>query len=401
MASFACLRVLMPETVGGRADLSALVNKFATAFLEKRWAWPRRFEALGPCVYLLIEPRGSALEHGELREMAQDLQLRLFGEKGDGEVSLIAFEGPATEVARFAALTPTDLGHILNGGEYRPPFAGRLARITADDVVAVPLPSPAEAPATEEPGAARPRRRERGPEPIEPVFHGVYFTPREIFVGSAVGPRESRYNLVDGTRPATSEAAIEFDSQSVAAAVQALEEALPDAKGAFFVPLCFGSVIHRAVREQYARFLDALPEARRPQLTAVVYDVPREPSYSVMPGLRDFLRDYFEHIDLQITDPAFAVDKLPAGAANSVTFVLPDGDQATRLAAIRRFSVNRDAYKSRKIWFAITNVRTQAELETCFAQAVPFISGRAVSGPLDRPAGQRGAPAMSLPLRAA
>ncbi|HEX7761147.1 MAG TPA: hypothetical protein VF459_16695, partial [Caulobacteraceae bacterium] len=136
MASFACLRVLTPENLGGRADFGALVNKFASAFLATRWSFPRRFELLGPCTYLLIEPRGGDLDHSQLRDMAVDLQLRLFGTGGDGDVTLVAFEGVAAEVARFAALPPEDVDRILAGASYKPAFCGRLARITADAVVA-------------------------------------------------------------------------------------------------------------------------------------------------------------------------------------------------------------------------------------------------------------------------
>lgn len=405
MATFACLRVLVPPAMSARPELAALVGKFTSVFLDGRWSWPRRFETLGPSAFLLIEPRGGALDHSAMQELAQDLQLRLFGEMGAGEVSLIVFVGDAKEVARFAAIPREDLDHILAGGRHEPPFIGAATRITASGVADVPLPSEradgGDAPEVDAAIVSSQRRRRRQSDVIEPVFHGVYFTPRETFVGSAIWPRASRYCPTDGLHPTTAQAALDFDSASVTALTMALDQVPQRSKGLLYAPLCFSSLIHRAMREQYAAFLDPLPEERRAQLAAVVYDVPREPSFVVMPQLRDFLREYFGTIDLQVSDPAFAIDSLADGAANSVTFMLPPGDQATRLAAIRRFAANREHYKSRRVWFAITNVRTLVELETCCAQAIPFITGPAVTGPLDSPVGQRSAPTSMLPLRAA
>ncbi len=402
MASFACLRVLTPECLSGRADLGALVNKFAAAFLDSRWAFPRRFELLGPCTFLLIEPRGGSLDHDQLRDMSADLQIRLFGTGGDGDVTLIAFEGVAAEVARFAALPLEDLDRILAGEGYQPPFCGRLARVTAGQVVGVPLPEAPDREPAPAPPPAPPRSapKAKGPQVPDPVFYGVYFTPKELFIGSSVMERDDRYNLMEGVRPTDAQAAHDYDARATAATARALE-LLSERSGMLFTPICYASIIHRAERERHAQFLAALPESRRAQLGATVYDVPRQPIYSALPLLRDFLRKYFTNIDLQITDPEFVVEGVTIGLANSVTYVLPEGDAKSRLAAIRRFAGRREAFRARKIWPAITNVRTQAELELCFAVGVPFVTGRAVSGPLDRPPANPAFAARALPLRAA
>ncbi len=383
------------------------MNKFASAFLTTRWAFPRRFELLGPCAYLLIEPRGGELDHSQLRDMAADLQVRLFGTGGDGDVTLVAFEGVAAEVARFAALLPEEIDRILAGESHQPTFCGRLARITAGGIVAVPFaeviaPVAVTPVPPTSPPAPPPRSAPEAPRPkmVDPVFYGVYFTPKEIFVGSAVMARDDQFNLQEGLRPTNAQAAHDYDQRATGAVVRALEVLSPRS-GTLFTPICYASIIHRPERERYTQFLSALPEIRRSQLAASVYDVPRQPSYSVMPMMRDFLRTYFGTIDLQITDPDFAVENLTPGLANSVTFVLPDGDAKVRAVAIRRFSAHRDAYRARKIWSAVTNVRTQAELELCFSSGIPFVTGRAVSNALDRPPSQPHYAAGQLPLRAA
>ena len=91
----------------------------------------------------------------------------------------------------------------------------------------------------------------------------------------------------------------------------------------------------------------------------------------------------------------------PAGAVNSVTFRLPEGDARLRLAALRRFMEKRDHFKQRKIWPAITNVRTPAELADCIQHRIPFLSGQAVCGPVDALVGSLSWEIDRLPLTAA
>ncbi|MGA0599249.1 hypothetical protein ACO2Q3_00930 [Caulobacter sp. KR2-114] len=394
MASFACLRVLTPANMASRLGLEALIDKFAKAFLDSRWAFPRRYEVLAAGAYLLVEPRGGRLDRLYLEDMATDLQLKLFGAEGEGEVTLVAFEGAAEEVARFAALSAQALEHLLGGGEHHPPFVGQITRVSPLDVVGAGPPTQSNAPTVE--GRNLPPRV----QDVDPVFYGVYFTPRERFVGCLVAAETERFNLQEGLRPADAQSAHEYDERSTAATVRALE-ILSGRSGLLFVPVCFGSIIHGIERDRHARFMEGLPAGRRAQTAAAVYDVPRQLTYRTIPILTDFLRRYFGTIDLQVSDPDFAVEALPHEGVNSVTFVVPDGDAKSRLAAIRRFGNRREAYKARRIWSAATNVRTHTELELCFALGIPFVTGRAVSSALDRPPHQPELAASRLPLRAA
>lgn len=395
MASFACLRVLTPPALAGRAGLDALIDKFAKAFLDARWSFPRRYEGLAPGAYLLVEPRGGRLDGRYLSDMATDLQLKLFGAEGEGEVTLVAFEGAVEEVARFAALSAPDLENLLAGGQHQPPFVGHLTRVAPQGLMGQATTTEAPQPAVGTARAAALR-----PGVIDPTFYGVYFTPRERFVGCLVAAENERYSLQDGARPADAHSAHDYDARSAAAAVRAME-LISERGGLLFIPICFASIIHGVERDRHARFLEALPVERRAQMAAAVYDVPRQPSYRMVAILIDFLRRYFGTIDLQVADPGFAVEALPVDKINSVTFVLPDGEAKLRLAAIRRFAERREAYKGRRIWPAVTNVRTQGELELCFAMGVPFVTGRAVSSGLERPPVRPDTPASQLPLRVA
>jgi hypothetical protein len=60
----------------------------------------------------------------------------------------------------------------------------------------------------------------------------------------------------------------------------------------------------------------------------------------------------------------------------------------------------RDHFKQRKIWPAITNVRTPAELADCIQHRIPFLSGQAVCGPVDAMVGSLSWETAHLPLTA-
>src|SRR5687767_13155415 len=90
---------MMPQ-----AALEQLVYKFAGAYLEMRWAWPRRFAPLTDVSFLLTDPRSDELDLEELRRLSDELQRHLFETADDGEVALLVFEGTHSAVTAFAAL---------------------------------------------------------------------------------------------------------------------------------------------------------------------------------------------------------------------------------------------------------------------------------------------------------
>jgi hypothetical protein len=392
MTAFACLRILPPSDLHSRPGLEGLINRYACAFLEARWSWPRRFEVMSLSAFLLADPRTPTLEQKILQDLAYDLQLRLFGSGGAGEVELIVFEGESGEVARFASLDQHEVRRAVRSETLAPPLVGRLTRITVDDVrpIAVPgSPNPDLPPA--------PVRTAVDPAPATPCFQGVYFAGREAFVGCAVSNRESGFNLVDGLHPAQRDIAREHDAGIIAMAVDLLARQARFS-GMFYLPVCYTSLIHRQEREDYRHWLNALPESRRSNLAVSVYDTPRDPSFSALSQVKAFLDSYFKVVDLQTGDPDFAVERLAIKAVHSVTLVLPEASQLARIAAIRRFAERIDLFRQKRIWPSISNVRNAVELETCLARRIPFVAGRAVSGPLSHPVGLLSLGPDQLPL---
>ena len=180
--------------------------------------------------------------------------------------------------------------------------------------------------------------------------------------------------------------------------LKALEQ---DAAGLLFTPLSFSSLVRPTGRRAYARFLCHLPAEERERLGAAIYDTPRSPSYTALSTIRRFLEPFFGEISLQVRDPAFEVEKLPAEVVSSVILTLPpDRDPAERLAAIRRFMQKRDAYKKKRIWPGVAPLANPAELEACLALRTPIIGGPAVAELSERPFGVRSIDTEALPLKA-
>ena len=99
-------------------------------------------------------------------------------------------------------------------------------------------------------------------------------------------------------------------------------------------------------------------------------------------------------------DPAFEVDRLPPDIVSSVTLALPaDREPAERMAAIRRFMQNRDAYKKKRIWPGVAPLANRAELEACLSLRTPVVGGPAVSELASKPVGVLSIDTDALPTK--
>jgi hypothetical protein len=421
--AMACLRVSILSPPGGQKaeDLQALVAKVINAFLQSRWEWPRQFEQMTPYAFVLTDPRSDRMDKRGLKALASELQLKLFGSDGEGEVSLLLFEGPDMEVHRFARLSVADVDRMLAGEAMNPPFEGSIDRITADQVredrlarietiadrlnpnllqPAISGPGEFDDPAFDPPPRAPPAPRTPGR--YESVYGGLYLSATQSFIGSVAmcrRPRRDRHLYPDLSAPEALPglAAEAFDEGCVESANKALEQG---AAGLLFVPLSFSSLVRPTGRRAYARFLCHLPAEERDRLGAAVYDTPRAPSFFALSTIRRFLEPFFGEINLHVRDPAFEVEKLPADIVSSVTLALPaDREPAERLAAIRRFLQKRDAYKKRRIWAGVSPLATRAEVEACLSLRAPVIGGPAVAELQERPVGVHAVDAQALPVR--
>jgi len=404
MSAVACLRVdvsgecaRMPPAV-----LAPLVQKFASAYLETRWSWPRRFSPLTDFCFLLIDPRSGELDLGELRRLSDELQRHLFGTGDEGEVALLVFEGSHAAVTAFAAMDGRTVAAAVNDPSLLPP-GGRLTRIVAEGREentrsAAAVSEPEWAPAVD----ALKRELTAGPPPAAPAwegFQGIYFTPRELFYGDVVMfvPANARthLSLVDGPEHMPRDA-VAFDEACLKIAARLLGER---PRGSLlFLPMCYSSLVRPSTRDAYRAMLLELPSDRRAELAATVYDVPRDPAFTGLRQVRALLAPHVSTIDLRITDPGFEIEKLPPEAANSVTLMLPEGDAHQRTSALRRFAERLAHYKQRRIWPGVTNVRRSSELETASRLRIPFVTGPAVCAPVPTPVGGRAVALTNLPL---
>jgi hypothetical protein len=403
--AMACLRVSILSPPGGQdeRELQAVVAKLINAFLQSRWEWPRQFEQMTPYAFVLTDPRADRMDKRGLKALAGELQLKLFGSEGEGEVSLLLFEGPDMEVHRFARLSVDDVERMLAGEALHPPFEGTLDHITAElardqgpEWIGEPAAEADEPPVRAQP---LPRRSSR----YEPAYAGLYLASTQSVIGSLAfcrRPRRDRWLFPDLS---TAEAlpgleAQGFDEGCVDSALQALQQ---KATGLLFVPLSFSSLVRPSGRRAYARFLCHLPAEERVRLGAAIYDTPRVPSYFALSNIRRFLDPFFGELNLQVRDPAFEVERLSPEMVSSVTLALPpERDPAERLAAIRRFMQKRDVYKKKRIWPGVSPLANKTELEACIALRIPVLGGPAVAELSGAPAPARSIAPDSLPVKA-
>lgn len=406
MSAIACLRVDVTAQGGSMplSTLAPLVQKFASAYLETRWLWPRRFYPLSEFNFLLTDPRSDELDVGELRRLSDNLQTHLFGVGDEGEVALLVFEGAQAAVTAFAAMDARAVALAVVDPSLLPP-GGRLTRIVADRLAEPePEPQPARGAVEYAPLDGPALRRvltepQPPPAPVWEGVQGVYLTLREVFYAEVVMyiPENAKTHLsiVDGPEHMPKDPAA-FDAACVGVAANILAQR---SKGLLlFLPICFTSLVRPSLRHAYEAMLSELPPERRGELAAMIYDVPRDPNFTGLREARAMLEPYFSHIDLRVADPGFEVEKLPPGAATSVTLMLPDGDAHQRLSALRRFGERREHYKQRRIWTGLTNVRRRAEVSAAAGLRIPFLTGPGVCTPLPTSPVGRSMSIAGLPL---
>jgi hypothetical protein len=404
--AMACLRVSVLSPPGGQdeRELQTVVAKVINAFLQSRWEWPRQFEQMTPYAFVLTDPRADRMDKRGLKALAVELQLKLFGSDGEGEVSLLLFEGPDMEVHRFARLSVDDVERMLAGEPLQPPFEGTLDHIIADlarDDGPVWSGGP-DASDDFEAVAARPAPPPRKPSRYEPVYAGLYLTSTQSVFGSLALARRPRRDRWVHPDLSTAEAlaglpAEQFDEGCVDSVLEALRRR---ATGLLFVPISFSSLVRPSGRRAYARFLCHLPAEERVRLGAAIYDTPRVPSYFALSNIRRFLDPFFGELNLQVRDPAFEVERLAPEMVSSVTLALPpEREPAERLAAIRRFMQKRDVYKKKRIWPGVSPLANKAELEACLALRVPVLGGPAIAELATDPIDARSVAPEALPLK--
>ncbi|HQR88068.1 MAG: hypothetical protein B7Z44_13970 [Caulobacter sp. 12-67-6] len=394
MTALACLRIFVGADLcfTDTDSMAALVAKVAGAYLETTWKWPRRYGLVAPFSFVLADPRAERLDARELQDLARALQHKLFGDQGDGDVTLLTFEGDQTDVMRFAGATALQLKGLLDG-EDDGAFAGRVCKITPTDVSSV---APPGGPVAGEPPMEALRAQEHMVAPARTAYRGVFHTQREVFVGNISVWREAGSVSVFGMEPPAADASeAGHDIPNLESARRALEG---ETSGVMFFPISFSTLVKPSARAELTPYLETLPQASRARLAAAVYDTPRAPSFSALSQMKQYLNPFFGRIDLRVSDPAFQVDDLPPDLASSVTLMLPTGVEAVRLAAISRFMRDAAGYRRKRIWQGVTDVRNRREVNACIELGVPFITGPGVTDLLETPAHVSPCSALHLPL---
>jgi hypothetical protein len=384
MSALACIRVFIGADLPADklAALAPLVGRVGTAFLEGRWQWPRRHALVSAFAFALADPRAFRMDPQELRTLAAELQHRLFGDQGVGEVCLLMLEGDESETMRFAGASREDLRRAMAGDT-----AGLTGRLTEIREQGVRILAPdAERTAPIEPALRQAPRRERP----STLWQGLYQADRKAFIGSAA--------VSASRRPTSEEEALAQDLDGLEAARLALKETR---SGVLFCPIHFSSIVRPSLRDAYLPALDRFDTVDRHRLAATVYDVPREPTFLALRQIKALTVPYFAFTDLQVTDPLFAVGQLPRETASSVTLCLPSGDARARLKAIAVFLAKSDAYRRAGVLQGLTHVDSRAELMAAAGRDGPFLSGLAVSDLLASPVRPAAAGLNQLPLRRA
>lgn len=350
-----CFRIFGAQPGARQLRLAQVID----GFLARNWSPPRRFAQITACAFLLTDPGAARIDVAPLAVSASALQRSLGSPAGIGP-SLLLFEGGMSAVQAFAALNDEALASGLRDPSRLPP-GGRLTQVA--DIS--PPAAVAEAPR---------------PVATATTFAGIYSLERRGFIGDVLGRTlEGRVqNLVGGAATLPSPgAAAEFDLACLAEGLRIL--AAPGHVGVLFFPMSYAGLTDPATGPAYVRLLRDMPTGRRNQAAANVYGLPFNISVRALQWVSATLAEAFAYIDLRITDPDFPAAHVKEGAFSSATLVLPDGTAAQRQGAVSRWLTSRATWRERRLWTALTNLRSPQEIQAAATLQIPFISGPGVS----------------------
>ncbi len=297
---------------------------------------------------------------------------------------MVTFEGDEEEVLRFSSLPEAEL-LAMRGGEPPPPV-GRTRVVTRDGVRELaPWGSTPRAVAGASAGPAE------GPRL---GWRGVYNPVAERFEASQpqLMQREPERTVLEDSDYMRSDFAM------LDVCVAALGKR-PDLH--LQADFRMWSMVRVSLRDAYQAKLASLPGPAVRQLSAQVYDVPRDLPFSAIAPLREMLRPVFGRIELRTHDPVFNVQALPANLVDGVVLQLTGDEELQRLLSLRRFLSARRLYMDRKLRQSVSGLRSRREFELCRELRLSSVTGPVVSAPYEEPL-QEGAFAQSeLPLRTA
>ncbi|PHY17390.1 hypothetical protein CSW59_20255 [Caulobacter sp. BP25] len=381
----ACLRICIEH--GARESAvegvtPAKIDKTSSAYIDAHWPPPRRYGRVAPGAYVLVDPNAEYLDGEELRHMASELQLRLFGTQGRDDLCMLTFEGDEEQVLKFSTLTEEEL-LAMRGGKPPPP-EGRTRVIRGDSVQEL-----ASWGSTPRKVAAKPKVE--APTPIHLGWRGVYnlanqkFESSEIMVVRKPGAPE----------PQDDSEFAEHDLLAFDRAVAALE-ADPTLKA--WVGVRMWSVVRAGIRDGYQARLTALSPNVRERLAAVVYEVPRDLPFSAIAPLRDLVQPNFARVFLKVHDPGFYCQAVPEGLAYGIVLQLEGDDEKSRLLKIHRFLNDRKVYAGRRLRQGLAGVRNARELELARRMGANTVKGPFISGLFATPVAEQETPIDELPL---
>lgn len=135
---------------------------------------------MGPGAYVLIDPGADTLNGDELRQMAAELQVHLFGTQGQQDLCMLTFEGDEEQVLKFTTVPEEELLAMRSGVEPPPP-EDRTRLVNQDGVREL-------APWGSTPRVVAEQAKIEDTAPARFGWRGVYSLPTQRFEACQIQP---------------------------------------------------------------------------------------------------------------------------------------------------------------------------------------------------------------------
>jgi hypothetical protein len=368
------LRAIIVHVAGMRVGdptwgaLQNRIDKYVGLFLDKHWRPPRRYAAIQPLSYVLLQGSDDPTFATDSEAIRASLERHLFGDGGIGGVDVSCLIGPAHDVEIAAAMDHVDFLAMHDAAEPAP------GAETCDD--ASPVAPTARAKLMDPNAGLWARFR----------LYAGYYAPKSAILSYvatlSTGGAEAAAAPFEDVVATTGVKVAEFEAAALHfAATKVAQRTQQGAVSYCLVPLSYETLTDRRGRQSYLALAARYPEQLRRHIVPSVFAGPDSPSSSSLMEIIGAVRREFELVDWRTRSCSISLDALKHASVFAVTLVPPEAKGSRSLEFARLPDFVRKL-KTLRIRPGVAGLAERSEIAAATSAGAQHLSGPAVSGPM-------------------
>jgi hypothetical protein len=368
------LRAIIVHVAGMRVGdptwgaLQNRIDKYVGLFLDKHWRTPRRYAAIQPLSYVLLQGSDDPTFATDSEAIGASLERHLFGDGGIGGVDVSCLIGPAHDIEIAAAMDHVDFLAMHDAAEPAP-----------------------EAEASEDAPPDAPAVRAKLMDPNARLWarfrlYAGYYAPKRAVLSYVAaltrGGAETAAAPFEDVAATTGVKVAEFESAALRfAAAKVAQRAQQGAVSYCIVPLSYETLTDRRCRQSYLALAARYSEQVRRYIVPSVFGGPDGASSSSLMEIVGAVRRQFDLVDWRTRSCSIPLDALKHAGVFAVTLAPPQA-KASRSLEFARLPDFVRKLKTLRIRPGVAGLAERSEIAAAIGAGAQHLSGPAVSGPM-------------------